>query len=94
MNEYKIIMSDFITKFKHTFLYIKMTINNYLPDLVKIALWVGTSATSAVMLIGVGKGKTRQIDLDWRDVAIWGTLGAIVGAQFGVTNKAWFGRRL
>ena len=67
-----------------------MTINNYLPDLVKISLWVGTCATSAVMLIGVGKGKTRQFELDWRDVAMWGSFGAIVGSRFGVTNKPWF----
>jgi hypothetical protein len=64
--------------------------NNYLPDLAKVALWVGTNAATTVMLIGISKGTVYRNDLDWRDVAVWGTIGAIIGAQFGVTNKAWF----
>jgi len=64
--------------------------NNYLPDLAKIALWVGANAAGTVLLIGVSKGTVHKNELDWRDVAVWGTIGAIVGAQFGVTNKAWF----
>ena len=64
--------------------------NNYLPDLMKVAIWVGSGAASSVLLIGALNGAANRSSLDWRDVSIWGTLGAIVGAQFGVTGRPWF----
>ena len=65
---------------------------NYLPDLAKIAFWVGTSAASSVLLFGVTHGPTRKDNLDWRDIAVWGSIGAAIGAQFGVTHIPWFKR--
>ena len=43
---------------------------NYLPDLAKIAFWVGTSAASSVLLFGLTHGPTRKDNLDWRDIAV------------------------
>jgi len=63
---------------------------NYLPDLARVAVWVGTSAASTVLLFGATHGPTRRENLDWRDVALWGTIGAAIGAQFGVTQRPWF----
>ena len=65
---------------------------NYLPDLTKIAFWVGTSAASSVLLFGLTHGPTRKDNLDWRDIAVWGSIGAAIGAQFGVTQIPWFKR--
>ena len=65
---------------------------NYLPDLTKIAFWVGTSAASSVLLFGLTHGPTRKDNLDWRDIAVWGSIGAAIGAQFGVTRIPWFKR--
>ena len=69
---------------------------NYLPDLAKIAFWVGTSAASSVLLFGITQGTThgpiRRDNLDWRDIAVWGSIGAAIGAQFGVTQIPWFKR--
>jgi hypothetical protein len=65
----------------------KLFPNNYLPDLAKVALWVGVNAAGVVLLMGVSRGTVHRNELDWRDVAVWGTIGAIVGAQFGVANK-------
>jgi|TARA_B110000211_G_C13856860_1_gene454694 hypothetical protein len=65
---------------------------NYLPDLTKIAFWVGTSAASSVLLFGLTHGPTRKDNLDWRDIAVWGSIGAAIGAQFGVTQRPWFKR--
>ena len=65
---------------------------NYLPDLTKIAFWVGTSAASSVLLFGLTHGPTRKDNLDWRDIAVWGSSGAAIGAQFGVTQIPWFKR--
>ena len=65
---------------------------NYLPDLAKIAFWVGTSAASSVLLFGVTNGATKRDNLDWRDIAVWGSIGAAIGAQFGVTQRPWFKR--
>ena len=65
---------------------------NYLPDLTKIAFWVGTSAASSVLLFGLTHGPTRKDNLDWRDIAVWGSIGAAIGAQFGVTRRPWFKR--
>jgi hypothetical protein len=65
---------------------------NYLPDLTKIAFWVGTSAASSVLLFGLTHGPTRKDYLDWRDIAVWGSIGAAIGAQFGVTQRPWFKR--
>ena len=64
--------------------------NNYLPDLMKVAIWVGSGAASSVLLLGALNGSANRSSLDWRDVSIWGTLGVIVGAQFGVTGRPWF----
>ena len=63
---------------------------NYLPDLARVAIWVGTSAASSVLLFGATHGPVRRENLDWRDVALWGTIGATLGAQFGVTQRPWF----
>ena len=66
--------------------------NNFLPDLARVAFWVGTSAASSVLLFGATHGSVRRDQLDWRDVAVWGTIGAAIGAQFGVTQrpfKSW-----
>jgi len=63
---------------------------NYLPDLVRVAFWVGTSAASTVLLFGATHGPTSRTNLDWRDVALWGTIGSAIGAQFGVNKKPWF----
>ena len=63
---------------------------NFFPDLKKVAFWVGTSAASSVLLFGATHGPTRRENLDWRDVALWGTIGAAIGAQFGVTQRPWF----
>ena len=63
---------------------------NYLPDLARVAIWVGTSAASTVLLFGATHGPTRRENLDWRDVALWGTIGAAIGAHFGVTQRPWF----
>ncbi len=65
---------------------------NYLPDLAKIAFWVGTSSASSVLLFGLTHGPTRKDNLDWRDIAVWGSIGAAIGAQFGVTRRPWFKR--
>ena len=64
--------------------------NFYLPDLMKIAIWVGSGAASSVILLGAWNGAANVKALDWKDVAMWGTLGTIIGAQFGVTGKPWF----
>ena len=63
---------------------------NFFPDLTKVAFWVGTSAASTVLLFGATHGPTRRENLDWRDVALWETIGAAIGAQFGVTQRPWF----
>lgn len=66
---------------------------NYLPDLANIAFWVGTSAASSVLLFGVTHGSTtKRGNFDWRDIAVWGSIGAAIGAQFGVTERPWFKR--
>ena len=64
--------------------------NNFLPDLARVAFWVGTSAASSVLLFGATHGSVRRDQLDWRDVAVWVTIGAAIGAQFGVTQRPWF----
>lgn len=63
---------------------------NYLPDLVKVSLWVGLSAASSTILFGATHGPTSRDSLDWRDVALWGAIGATVGAQFAVNGRPWF----
>jgi hypothetical protein len=63
---------------------------NFFPDLTKVAFWVGTSAASSVLLFGATHGPVRRENLDWRDVPLWGTIGATLGAQFGVTQRPWF----
>jgi len=66
--------------------------NNYLPDLARVAFWVGTSAASSVLLFGATSGATSNSLLNWRDVAVWGYIGATLGAHFGVTSNPWFKR--
>jgi len=64
--------------------------NNYLPDLMKVAIWVGSGAASSVILLGAWNGASSVSALNWKDVAMWGTFGTIIGAQFGVTGRPWF----
>jgi len=66
------------------------TPNNYLPDLMKVALWVGSAATSSVILCGTLTNVSNIKTLDWKDVAMWGTFGSIIGARFGITGRPWF----
>lgn len=58
-----------------------------LPELANIALWVGISASSAVLLLGA-KNITHNRK-NWKEFAAIGSLGAIIGAYYGVTKK-WF----
>ena len=64
--------------------------NNYLPDLMKVAIWVGSGAASSVILFGAWNGAANVKAIEWRDVAVWGTIGTIIGAQFGVTDRPWW----
>jgi len=63
--------------------------SNKLPDLLKISLWVGACATSAVLLVGVSKGVINRREFNWHDVVAWGAAGVMIGAKFGV-DKPFF----
>ena len=65
-----------------------LTKTNKLPELASIALWVGVSASSAVMLLGTQNMKYNR--KDWKEFAAIGCLGAIIGAYHGVTKNSWF----
>ena len=64
-----------------------MSLTTKLPELASIALWVGVSASSAVMLLGTQNLKYNH--KNWKEIAAIGSLGAIIGAYYGVTND-WF----
>jgi hypothetical protein len=65
-----------------------LTKTNKLPELARIALWVGVSASSAVLLLGA-KNITHNRK-DWKEFGAIGALGAIIGAHYGVTKIPWF----
>jgi len=65
-----------------------LTKTNKLPELANIALWVGVSASSAVLLLGA-KNITHNRK-DWKEFAAIGAIGAIIGAHYGVTKIPWF----
>tara|TARA_X000000368_G_C22796542_1_gene608284 strand:+ start:337 stop:576 length:240 start_codon:yes stop_codon:yes gene_type:complete len=65
-----------------------LTKTNKLPELARIALWVGVSASSAVLLLGA-KNITHN-SKDWKEFAAIGSLGAIIGAHYGITKNRWF----
>jgi hypothetical protein len=63
----------------------------HIPELINVALWVGSSAASAIILMGITK--RTNVVLDWRDVALWGAAGSTIGAHFAITQKPWFYNR-
>tara|TARA_A100001015_G_scaffold279991_1_gene341709 strand:- start:1640 stop:1858 length:219 start_codon:yes stop_codon:yes gene_type:complete len=65
------------------------SMNNYIPDLFRVAFWVGTSSASSVLLLGTATHIPNNIT-DWRDIAVWGTIGVILGAHYGTTQRPWF----
>jgi len=62
---------------------------NKIPELANIALWVGVSASSAVLLFGA-KIIADNRNKDWKEYAVCGAIGAIIGAHYAVTNIPWF----
>ena len=55
---------------------------NKFPEIANIALWVGLFASSSVLLLGA-KNITHNRK-DWKEFAAIGSLGAIIGAYYGV----------
>lgn len=64
--------------------------NHFLPDLFRVAFWVGTTAASSVMLFGATHGSVRRDTLDWRYISLWGTIGVLLGTHYGITQRPWF----
>jgi hypothetical protein len=61
-------------------------LNPRLPDLPSIAFWTGTSAATSVLLIGFANLKNVRL-LDWKEYALWGVLGAIIGTKYSFTKN-------
>lgn len=65
------------------------------PDLLRIALTIGATSASSVIIFGVVNGRMSQYNthIDFRDYALWGSIGSLLGASWSVTGKPWFGSR-
>ena len=57
--------------------------DKYLPDLVKLAITVGTGAGSAVLFGGLYYGfNNHNRIINWANVATWGSIGTILASQY------------
>tara|TARA_B100000795_G_scaffold245967_1_gene211403 strand:+ start:3372 stop:3593 length:222 start_codon:yes stop_codon:yes gene_type:complete len=65
--------------------------NNDIVKVVLTSLTTGVCAGSAVLLGWMVSSSTRKdFILDWRDVAVMGTIGSVIGSHWGVTGNPWF----
>ena len=65
--------------------------NNSISKIVITATATGLCASSAVLIGWMVSSNTRKdFILDWRDVAIMGSIGSVLGAHWGVTGNPWF----
>ena len=65
------------------------------PDLLRIALTIGATSASSVIIFGVANGRMSEYNtrVDFRDYALWGAIGSLLGASWSVTGRPWFGSR-
>ena len=56
--------------------------NNYFPDIIKAATAIGITAASTVILGATTSGKNNLQYFDWRDLALYGTIGSIIGSHW------------
>ena len=66
--------------------------SNRVPNPLVVAGITGVT-TSAAVLIGwcLSANTSPDFIVDWRDVWITGSLGAMIGARWSVTGRPWFG---
>ena len=64
---------------------------NFFPDLFKIATVIGVMSSSTVILGGAYSGAINYSNADWRDYAVWGALGSIIGARWSMHGPWWKG---
>jgi putative Mn2+ efflux pump MntP len=59
---------------------------------LKVASITGVTASAAILVGWCLSSSTRpHFIVDWRDVWITGSLGAMIGAHWSVTGRPWFG---
>jgi hypothetical protein len=62
--------------------------------IIKIPMITGLATTSTIFLSGVIFGlRYPDRPYDWRDIAMVGSVGAILGSYYSVTGNYWFGNR-
>jgi hypothetical protein len=62
--------------------------------IIKIPVITGLATTSTIFLSGVIFGlKYPEQRYDWRDIALVGSMGAILGSYYSVTGNYWFRNR-
>ena len=62
------------------------------PNPLAVAGITGVTTSAAVLIGWCLSNSTRPNFLvDWRDVWVTGSLGAMLGARWAVTGKSWFG---
>jgi len=68
---------------------------------IKQAITIATVtgiASSATVIMGLVISGLKDSDnhhtrgIDWRDIGVLGSLGAMLGAQWSVTGRPWFNR--
>jgi hypothetical protein len=68
--------------------------NDSISKVIITATATGLCASSAVLIGWMVSNNTRKdFILDWRDVAVMGSLGSVLGAHWGVTGNPWFNWR-
>ena len=68
--------------------------NNDIVKVVVASTATGFCAGGAVLIGWMVSSSTRKdFILDWRDVAVMGSLGSIISAHWGVTGNPWFSWR-
>ncbi len=66
--------------------------SNNSPNPLVIAGITGVTTSAAVLIGWCLSNSTRPNFLvDWRDVWVTGSIGAMLGAHWAVTGKPWFG---
>jgi hypothetical protein len=61
--------------------------------ILSIAAITGLSTSSAIILgYGMTLVSPNNSSLDWRDIAVMGGIGTMIGAHYSVTGLSWFNR--
>jgi hypothetical protein len=58
----------------------------YLQNLIKLALLSGSATVGSIVFFGTIDGLAHRPASNWRDIAVWGSIGTIIGAQLVATK--------